>query len=308
MVKKLFFPTVSPLPRVIGHVPLCVGLLFPWGRGRPIFLCCARLAGARPSTVEGRGLLFSSTVHHGREAGGSLAQLPNCSLQPRQLHRPKILFIASVKTHPIHQIWLNPCIHSNFKATWHRRKVCSIKQCLWEVCMHNVICDLFFHTYRRALDATCINIQLEGAAIKSLSQLFREQRVSLRWRQRIQCQPICSTHVSSDSMRSLEISLIWICHKKVSSLSHRHVQTVFVCKLQDSIKPSLFLPLGKDLCGFSLICLLEVDSNAKALTPSNTALLFLISDYYFSNPIIILKTYHAFVVYIQCFLSPPLMW
>lgn len=75
-------------------------------------------------------------------------------------------------------------------------------------------------------------------------------------------------------------------------------------------RASFIPPLrAKDLCGFSLICLLEVDSNAKALAPSNTARLFLISDYYFSNPVIILKTYHAFVVYIQCFfVPPPLMW
>lgn len=149
-----------------------------------------------------------------------------------------------------------------------------------------------------------------GAAIKSLSQLSGEQRLSLRWRERIQCQPICSTHVSSDSMRSLEISLIWICHKKVSSLPHRRAQTECLSANYSTASSLVYSPLrAEDLCGFSLICLLEVDSNAKAVAPSNTARLFLISDYYFSNPVIILKTYHAFVVYIQCFFCfPPLMW
>lgn len=45
-------------------------------------------------------------------------------------------------------------------------------------------------------------------------------------------------------MRSLEISLIWIGRKKVSSLPQRRAQTVFVCKLQYGTEPSLFLPLA----------------------------------------------------------------
>lgn len=44
-------------------------------------------------------------------------------------------------------------------------------------------------------------------------------------------------------------------------------------------------------------------SAACLLAPSNTSLLFLISDYYFYNPVVILQTYHAFVVHIRCFSS-----
>lgn len=73
MVKKLFFPTVSPLPRVIGHVPLCAGLWFPWGEGAAYLPLLRRTCrGEALHSWRGGVCCFRAlfTVAQRREAGG----------------------------------------------------------------------------------------------------------------------------------------------------------------------------------------------------------------------------------------------
>lgn len=49
-----FFHAVLLSPRVTGHVPLCAGLLFPWGRGSLSPFVVLDVQG-EASTLEGKG-------------------------------------------------------------------------------------------------------------------------------------------------------------------------------------------------------------------------------------------------------------
>lgn len=86
---------------------------------------------------------------------------------------------------------------------------------------------------------------------------------------------------------------LWVCTKQTvdSSVkcimpSHWFTSTLWHASLRLSSK----MFIGVDSRGWCLVS-----------GTSNTSLLFLISDYCFCNPVIILQTYHAFVVYIRCF-------
>lgn len=126
----------------------------PLGEGEPIFFCCVRHAGRRFFGWMGWGNCFQVSEWRDRI-------IQKLLIIPQQLHNLKILFIDSIEMHPIYEIQLNPCIHSNVKATWQQCRVYSIKT-VPKRGLHNVMCGLFCHTCRLAHDVSCIAFSWRG--------------------------------------------------------------------------------------------------------------------------------------------------
>lgn len=138
-------------PRVTGHFSLLCWAVLSLGEGKLIFFCCFGLAGRGLYTVGGGG----SGGGGGGGEGGSLIIQP-FSIATAAAQSQNIIHRERSKTTPIYEIQFNPCIHSNFKATRFEHRARSIKQCLKEVCMRDVTCDLFCNTCIQAQYVTHI--------------------------------------------------------------------------------------------------------------------------------------------------------